>query len=179
MADEIIPDDKNWTWVLERRCDECGFVAAAFDVSRVAQAIRDIGAGWVRVLSRADVRTRPQAGVWSPLEYGCHVRDVFRIMDRRLGLMLDSIDPRFENWDQDATAVEDDYAGQSPETVAREMTAAAEAFARRYESVTGDQWGRRGFRSDGAAFTVESLARYMVHDPLHHLWDVGEQLPAF
>jgi hypothetical protein len=27
-------------------------------------------------------------------------------------------------------------------------------------------------RSDGARFTVASFARYMVHDPIHHLYDV-------
>ena len=29
-----------------------------------------------------------------------------------------------------------------------------------------------GFRSDGAAFTVATFARYLVHDPVHHLHDV-------
>jgi hypothetical protein len=28
-------------------------------------------------------------------------------------------------------------------------------------------------RSDGSRFTVESLARYSIHDPVHHLADVG------
>jgi hypothetical protein len=27
-------------------------------------------------------------------------------------------------------------------------------------------------RGDGARFTVESFARYLVHDPVHHLFDV-------
>ena len=31
----IVPDDKNWTWVLERECPECGFDAPAVDVERV------------------------------------------------------------------------------------------------------------------------------------------------
>lgn len=73
--------------------------------------------------------------MWSPLEYACHVRDVFRIMDTRLGLMLDSHDPAFENWDQDATAVEDDYRAQDPAAVAAELKAAAETFAVRYAGV--------------------------------------------
>jgi hypothetical protein len=29
-----------------------------------------------------------------------------------------------------------------------------------------------GARSDGAQFTVESFARYFIHDPIHHLYDV-------
>jgi len=38
--------------------------------------------------------------------------------------------------------------------------------------VSGDQWQRTGFRSDGAWFTVESFARYFIHDLVHHLYDV-------
>jgi hypothetical protein len=38
--------------------------------------------------------------------------------------------------------------------------------------VTGAQWQRTGSRSDGADFTVESFARYFIHDPVHHLYDV-------
>ena len=178
MADDIVPDDKNWTWVLERECPDCGYDGPSFEARRTGETVREIGARWVSVLARTDVRDRPTPGVWSPLEYACHVRDVFRIMDHRLALMLGSDGPAFENWDQDATAVEDDYAGQDPAVVANELTTAAAVFAARYDTVEGDQWGRTGTRSDGAVFTVESLARCMVHDPLHHLWDVGEPLPA-
>jgi len=38
--------------------------------------------------------------------------------------------------------------------------------------VAGDQWARTGRRGDGASFTVETFARYFVHDPVHHLYDV-------
>ena len=31
---------------------------------------------------------------------------------------------------------------------------------------------RTGRRSDGAHFTVETFARYFIHDPVHHLYDV-------
>ena len=61
-----------------------------------------------------EVSRRPSPDTWSALEYGCHVRDVFRRFDERLHLMLSETDPQFANWDQDATAVEDDYAGQDP-----------------------------------------------------------------
>ena len=49
------------------------------------------------------------------------------------------------------------------------------ARAGRFEGVTGDQWQRTGARSDGARFTVETFARYFVHDPVHHLYDVTGQ----
>lgn len=35
-----------------------------------------------------------------------------------------------------------------------------------------------GPRSDGSVFTVESLLRDLMHDPIHHLWDVLADLPT-
>ena len=94
----IIPDDKDWTWVLERPCPECGFDASAFDRERVGQMVRDNAATWRDVLGRGDaVKRRPSDDRWSALEYACHVRDVFRLYLERLGLMLDQDDPQFLN----------------------------------------------------------------------------------
>jgi hypothetical protein len=42
--------------------------------------------------------------------------------------------------------------------------------------VAEEQWLRTGTRSDGARFTVESFARYLIHDPVHHLHDVTTDL---
>jgi hypothetical protein len=86
--------------------------------------------------------------------------------------MLTEDGPRFANWDQDVTAVQDNYAAQDPAVVAGELTAAAGVIAAHFGTVAGGQWQRTGSRSDGAHFTVESFARYFVHDPIHHLHDV-------
>ena len=89
-------DDKDWTWVLERPCPECGFVATTFDRSDVARMLRDNAAEWVDILSGEpdDVRTRRDPGVWSALEYGCHVRDVHVLYLERLELMLNEVQER-------------------------------------------------------------------------------------
>ena len=106
------------------------------------------------------------------LEYGCHVRDVCHVIDGRLRLMLDADGALFENWDQDATAIEDDYSSQDPAIVADELRVAARVVADRFDAVTGDQWSHRGLRSNGSRFTVVTLGQYMVHDLVHHVWDV-------
>jgi hypothetical protein len=166
-------DAKDWTWVLEEPCPQCGFDAATVDVTAIPALVRANAAAWVDVLSRDDARQRPQPDVWSALEYACHVRDVYALFDRRLHLMLDEDDPLFANWDQDETAVAERYWTQDPAVVATELSAAGDVVARSFAAVEGPQWARVGRRSDGARFTVESFGRYFVHDPLHHLWDVG------
>ena len=42
-----------------------------------------------------------------------------------------------------------------------------------FDGVRGAQWQRRGRRSDGARFDVAGFGRSMIHDPVHHLSDVG------
>jgi len=175
----ITPDTKDWTWVLARPCPECGFdttAIAATDVARLAREQSDV---WVALLaSDRDLRARPSDDRWSALEYACHVRDVFRLADRRVELMTTQDDPTFANWDQDATAIEDAYERQEPADVATQIGAAASALASRLDAVSGDVWLRSGRRSDGARFTVESFARYVIHDPIHHVVDVGASLPG-
>ena len=121
-------------------------------------------------------RTRPTEQQWSTLEYACHVRDVFRLYDKRLELMVEHDDPLFENWDQDRTAVDSRYAEQDPERVAAELQAAAAALAERFDAVTQSSWSRTGRRGDGAEFTIDSFSRYLLHDPVHHLHDVNTGL---
>lgn len=168
----IEPDTKDWTWVLERPCPECGFDASSVSFEDIARLIRDNAEQWPEVLRRTGVRDRPRPDRWSPLEYACHVRDVFGLYDMRLHRMLDEDDPTFANWDQDESAVADRYGEQVPADVSQELIAAAEQIADSFDAVQADQLGRTGTRSDGAHFTVETFARYLLHDPVHHLWDV-------
>jgi hypothetical protein len=174
----IVPDTKDWTWVLDRPCPECGLDTHSFPRETIAGMIRANAAAWSAALSPADAaRQRPAPDKWSALEYGCHVRDALRLFDQRLEMMLSQDGPRYPNWDQDATAVADQYDQQDPAVVAAELGQAAEALAARFDSVTGDQWLRTGIRSDGANFTVETFGRYFIHDPVHHLYDVSSRRP--
>jgi DinB superfamily len=169
----ITPDTKNWTWVLESRCPECGFDASTLSERDVAAELRNNAAEWPAVLERDTVRDRPDEGTWSALEYAAHVRDVFRVFAQRLALMLAEDDPTFANWDQDETAIADRYNEQDPAVVSRELVEAGNALAAAFDAVPDASWSRRGLRGDGAVFTVATLARYLAHDPVHHLWDVN------
>jgi hypothetical protein len=176
----IEPDNKDWTWVLERRCEECGFDAAHLPATAVPAVVRANLMDWPPLLiaddgaARPGVRERPSDDRWSALEYACHVRDVFRLYDARLTMMLTEPHPAFPNWDQDEAAVEHAYLTQDPLQVAADLQAAGQAIALSLEAVSGDDWHRTGVRSDGAHFTIDSFARYFVHDPIHHVEDVEE-----
>ena len=169
----IVPDTKNWTWVLDEICPECGFDAASVDLASMGHLVRANAAQWPALLDDEQVGTRPSADRWSALEYACHVRDVFILFDERLRRMLTENGPQFANWDQDVTAVEERYGEQDPAIVADELLAAARTCADRWDTVGDGDWQRTGDRSDGSTFTVETFARYFLHDPVHHLTDVA------
>jgi hypothetical protein len=169
----ITPDDKDWTWVLERPCPECGFDASGITGRDVPALIRGDATEWQRLLDDGAIRPgRDARDRWSTLEYACHVRDVYERYDARFELMLTEDDTLFPNWDQDATAADDRYDEQDPATVVAALVAGSEQVATRLDGLDDAQWSRPGRRSDGASFTVDTISRYLVHDPIHHVWDV-------
>jgi hypothetical protein len=168
----IIPDDKDWTWVLERPCQECGFNAAGVTPSTVAETVADILPRWQAVLRRQDTAERPNDHTWSALEYACHVRDVFSLFDQRLNLMLNDDDAHFANWDQDQAAIDRDYANADAREVSAELEAEGRQISASFAGVSEDQWQRTGTRSNGSVFTVLTFSQYFLHDVVHHLHDV-------
>lgn len=175
----IIPDTKDWTFVLREICPECGFDVRRFPRHEVGRLIRDNARRWAALLEHPHVAERPSPDVWSGLEYACHVRDVFALYDQRLRRMLEEDDPMYANWDQDTAAVDGAYGDQDPRGVGEDLSENARVLAERFDAVQDEDWERRGRRSDGAGFTVESFARYLIHDPVHHVHDVEKGYASF
>lgn len=173
-------DNKDWTWVLERGCPECGYEPNALDRQELSGRIRAVGGHWREMLGRGGLVTQPPHGgdrTWSILEYGCHVRDVFGLFEERVRLMLKKRKPpTFKDWNQDDTARAADYQSQDPAKVAYDLASKAGKVADILDRVDDTEWAKPGRRSDGAEFTVESIARYMLHDVQHHLWDANQIL---
>lgn len=170
---DIIADKKDWTWVLERSCPDCGFTAAQATPATAATMIPVLLPRWQAALRRPDVEERPTPGTWSVLEYSAHVKDVFEVFTARLELMLREDNPTFANWDQDQAALNGNYSALDPEVVAQELVQNGLDAAAAFGAIQEDQWERRGLRSNGSEFTVVTLAGYFMHDIFHHLHDIN------
>jgi 2-polyprenyl-3-methyl-5-hydroxy-6-metoxy-1,4-benzoquinol methylase len=171
-AGALEPDTKDWTWVLRRPCDECGFDASTFDRHELPRAFRANAQVWLALLADPHAAERRRPDRWSTLEYACHVHDVHQVFHDRVSSMLHEDTPHFPNWDQDEAARKGRYADQLPSIVGPTLVAAAYAVGDLYVSVPPLSWHRRGIRSNGDEFTVETLGRYHLHDVVHHLHDV-------
>jgi SAM-dependent methyltransferase len=176
VSDDAVlePDTKDWTWVLERPCEECGFDVSAVERNDLPHAFRANAQVWLALLADPDAGERTQPDRWSTLEYACHVHDVHQVFHDRASSMLVEDTPRFANWDQDETALDKRYGGQLASIVGPTLVASAYAVGDLYASIPPLSWHRRGLRSDGTEFTVESLGRYHLHDVVHHLHDVRD-----
>ena len=59
----IEPNTKDWTWVLDAPCPECGYVAAELDRAELGRLLRDDASGWAAVLRQP---TRPSGPTSRP-----------------------------------------------------------------------------------------------------------------
>ena len=172
-------EGRDWTRSQFERCPDCGTDASAVaDHELGAEIVREV-ATWGRVLAAADpvgVRGRPSADVWSALEYGCHVRDVLPVMDARIGRMLTDDQPELGWWDHEAAVVDDRYNEQVPVLVVEAMTANARRFSTTLAGIRGADWDRAAERRAGEHFTVRGIARFVLHEVVHHRDDAARSL---
>lgn len=167
------PDDKDWTWVLQRACPECGFDSGSVGRAQIAGRLLAANPRWQSVLRGPRVAVRPAPQVWSALEYACHVNDVHALFAQRGKLIQDSVDPAFVDWNQDETALQKRYWEADPAEVAARIEEGARTAASVFTDLSPEQWSRSGRRSNGSVFTMETLGLYYLHDIEHHLYDVG------
>lgn len=166
------------------RCSRCDFGARSFERGAAGEALREYAARWQRVLTDPGTTER-RVGVlaWSPLEHGCHVRDMCVLFHHRLDATLGapggSSAPPSAAVPTPAAAQGLDvpglYRDEDPRQVREELGRAAEALARRFEGLADADWERRDPRFPDDCLTVDFFTRHFLHDIAH---DLGEVLRA-
>lgn len=145
--------------------------------SEVPDAVRALAIRYDAVHAETAVgvlTSHPKAETWSPLEYACHVRDVFRVQRERVLLALAEDEPAFAPMRREERVAEERYNEQEPAVVAAEITHAADAFAQTLETLDDDAWRRTGVYNypTTRVRTVEWIGRHTVHEGEHHLQDI-------
>lgn len=142
---------------------------------------RDEASRWGTLLTSADdddLRVRPTPTEWSPLEYAVHVRDVLAVFSERTMRALAEDEPELEWWDHEA-AIEDGWANESDVTaVADDLVRNAANLEDVLDRVPPEGWARGATRRGSERFTVELLARFALHEMVHHRVDAKRALSA-
>lgn len=154
-------------------CIECGFdwEGPLGDLSeqlgRMPHEFEDALAG----RDEAELRKRPEASIWSPLEYAAHTRDVLAWYEERIRRVLTVDRPQLSAVGWSAATKE----REATSLVLMGLAEATTALCHRFESLSPGEWKRVGIGSEGDERSVLMLARRAVHEAVHHLLDVRRQ----
>ena len=78
-----MPDARDWTITTRGECPDCGYDASSIETSGFDEALEFEAGAWCHWLGSADafaLRSHTIEGVWSGIEYACHVRDLLAVL---------------------------------------------------------------------------------------------------
>jgi hypothetical protein len=172
-------------------CDSCAFRYDDLAQRDITSAVEALAATYVRRLApdpaagpdvEHDLRWRahPVSGVWSALEYACHVRDVLLVQRERVHQVLTEDLPAFVPMGREERVERDRYNERPIDAVAMEIAAAARSFAAELDALDDAGWARTGIYNwpTHEERTVTWIARHTVHEMEHHLRDIDAVLAA-
>lgn len=159
---------------------ECGFEYRPGETKRAGSDIVETALQLAAMLADAgtDARERRQPGIWSPLEYACHVRDVLLVQRERVLLARRQERPSFDPMGRDERVDHDGYAEQDPSDVASQLSDAARLLANVLGRLPAADW-ERTVMYNYPALAERSLGWvgiHTLHEVRHHLEDVRRQL---
>jgi hypothetical protein len=163
-------------------CSQCQFSYGALPRRELVVALEVGGADVAARLSsnEDELRVRRTAEEWSPLEYGCHVRDVLLMQRDRIYVALVEDEPSFKPMYREQRVIFDRYSDQIPAEVADELVMATSLFANALAGLTDDQWERPlvyGFPGPRRR-DVEWVGHHTLHEAVHHAYDIDQILSA-
>ena len=178
---ELIRRDRGegWQWhrIQTDPCPQCGYHPAAQPPNCLGEVAVELAAAWREFLLQADdesLRTTPEPGVFSPIQYGAHVRNMVGVAGDRmlLGIEQDSPVVPMHNPPQDEWA---SYNSLGREELAAQLEAQAQRLAKIVADMDPSAWSRTVINDRGVygiySFTLAGLACNAVHESYHHLLD--------
>ena len=106
----------------------------------------------------------------------CQVRDLLPVMEARIRRIRVEDDPSLGWWDHEAAAVDDLYNEQDPVLVSETIDANGWGFAAALGEVEAHEWDRGAQRRPGERFTIRGMARFVLHETIHHRDDAERAL---
>jgi hypothetical protein len=175
---------EGWQWprVASEACPQCGLHPRAREPDEWPAQLRELAHEWREFLTTADddyLRTNPAPGTFSPIQYGAHVRDIFKTYIERieLAMVYDSPTvPQFNPPDE----VWMGYNQLGAEALADDLETQARQLATRFGDLEPADRSRIVTRDGGRdgvfRFSLADLVCYAVHEAHHHLLDANGTL---
>lgn len=124
------------------------------------------------------VGVRSADGSWSPLEYGCHLRDVLIVQRERVLLARRTIEPKVTPMGREERGDHDGYQFQDPLDVARQIVDSGQLFANVLDRLGPEDWDLTVIYNypEPAVRDLRWLAVHTSHEVRHHLFDIHRRL---
>ena len=155
-------------------CDECGFRYDSVALVDIGSTMRAEARAFAAALAGPEIRTRPEPEIWSPLEYGCHVRDMLQVQTARVARALAENTPSFQPMLRDERPARLRYNEQDPVVVKEQVVDAADALADVFDGLT-EQHLARTVMYNWPVEAIRSLGwlgRHTIHELVHHRGDL-------
>ena len=175
----IEPDDKNWTWVLDRPCPECGFVAGEHPWDSLGAALRQLAGRYDALLADPRVGDPPVAagvvGTGVRLSRPRRVRPLPPPTgaDARRG--RPDVRQLGSGRDRGRRALRPAGPRRRPSPTRRRIAPRSPIGSTRSAPTSGRA---RAPAATVPVFTIETFGVYFLHDPVHHLYDVEQGYAA-
>lgn len=175
---------EGWQWARAQtdRCPQCGQHPGGMQRDALGGELLSSAAAWRSFLLSSDdhyLREVPGPGIFSPIQYGAHVRDIQEVYGDRILLMLHEDSPVFPQLNPNEAAW-GSYNRLGVVELADDIEAQARRLAEILDELQPGDWSRTMIRDGGSdgvfEFTVVGLANYAVHESHHHLLDANGTL---
>lgn len=164
-------------------CGQCGFVYEDVTANEIAQRLRSFGPRYRAVLvdsGRRDelLHQRPGPGVWSVIEYACHVRDVLLVQRERTVRALVEDNPTFPPMYRDERTAWCGYQDEASSAVAAHLDMASELLAKVFSCLTAEEMARELMYNfpEPARRNLAWMGQHTVHEAEHHFADISRLL---
>ena len=167
----------DWTRIQRDPCPQCGQHPAALPPTSLGELAVASAVAWREFLLEADdtyLRTIPEPGVFSPIQYAAHVRDILRVYGDRMVLGVEQDSPTVPIFNPPQEVFES-YNRLDTKELAADLGAQAQRLAEIVENLDPSAWTRLVINDRGQygvyTFTISGLACNAVHEVHHHLLD--------
>ncbi|HMD46925.1 MAG TPA: DinB family protein [Acidimicrobiales bacterium] len=158
-------------------CGDCDFVYDSVATADIADTLRAFTPSYREVLGTADrahVARRPAAGVWSALEYACHIRDVLLVQRDRVVRALVEDRPDIPRMQRDERVAICAYGTEPVPVVLDQLQMADDLLWMVLSRLDAAGWARplRYYWPWPEEQDVAWVGRHTIHECRHHLIDV-------